>query len=250
MPTWSVFALTAAFGVLVVVASVLVLRWTGADQRTARRLAGPRELKVGAVAAHSSVPHRPVRVAGRIRCPDPLHPAGSEPLVAYHRDVEVRLPRVGWRSLERVREARSFDLWDHGGSLALDPSLAAEPLVTIPAVWRGDPAQLAEPHLSAVRLLEERHGPAIEARATTRTVAVTDRLLVVARAVRGDDGSVRLRPPDGGYVISTLALEDAMRLLGGRHRRTMAASLIGIALGGVMAVVGGVGALIGLVIAG
>jgi hypothetical protein len=179
-------------------------------------------------------------VAGRIRCREPLDLGDGERLVAFHRDVEVH---VGgrWRSVERLRETRSFDLWDHDGSLLIDPAEAAEPLVAIPAVWRGDPAELTEPHAAAVARLVERHGPATAARAITRSINVTDRLLVIARPVR-DDGRVRLAPPDGGFLITNLALPDAMRLLGGRRPRLAAAGIAGLGLAIALLVIGGIGA--------
>ena len=241
----------AAVGVVIAVGSWLVLRRAGGDVRTARRLAGPPEVRVGSLSDGTVPGDRAVRVSGRIRCRDPLHADGGERLVAYHRDVEVRLPRTGWRSVERVRESRSFELWDHDGSLTVDPSLAADPLVAIPQVWRGDAALLSEPHASAVRRLEERHGSrALEARATTRTINVTDRLLVLARVSRTPDGRVALVPPEGGYVITNLGLDDAMRLLGGRNRRLVAASVVGVAAGAALAIGGLVAALATLALTG
>lgn len=239
----------AALGVLIAGASALVLRRAGGDVRTARRLAGPPEARVGALLDADATGDRAVRVSGRIRCRDPLLADGGERLVAYHRDVEVRLPRIGWRSLERLRETRSFELWDHDGSLTIDPARAAEPLVTIPQVWRGDPAALAEPHASAVRSLEQRTGSsAVEARATTRTINVTDRLLVLALVTRSPDKGIGLQPPAGGYVITNLALDEAMRLLGGPNRRLVASSVVGLAGGGILAVVGLAGAIAALVL--
>ena len=245
MPLWTVFAVVGAAGVLIALTSALALRASGGDLTTGRRLAGPREVRVGALADADVTAGRTVRVAGRIRCRDPLHPEGGERLVAYHRDVEVRLPQGGWRSLERLREARSFELWDHDGSITLDPSLAADPLITIPSVWRGDVAELREPHASAARVLSERQGEeAVEARATTRTINVTDRLLVLARAAARPGGGIALEPPEGGYLITNLALDDAMRLLGGRYRRMTALAVAGLGAGSVLAVVGLVGAVI------
>lgn len=244
MPLWTVFALVAAAGVVLALISALGLRASGANVRMARRLAGPREVRVGTLLDGKDSTDRALRVTGRIRCRDPLHADGGERLVAYHRDVEVRLPRVGWRSVERLRETRSFELWDHDGSLTIDPSRAAEPLITLPSVWRGDPAELDEPHASAVRRLEERHGVApIEARATTRTINVTDRLLVLAHLAHRPGGGVTLEPPDDGYLITNLTLDDAMRLLGGRHRRLMAGSVVGIGLGVILALAGVAGAI-------
>ncbi len=234
-------------GIALAAVSLVALRASSASPAMARRLAGPAEWKVGRL-LDGDLPSRPVRVAGRIRCRDPLDAGDGERLVAFHRDVEVRLGGR-WRSVERMRETRSFELWDHDGSLTLDPALAAEPLVTIPHVWRGAPEELSEPHASAVTRLAERRGLSpTEARAVTRTINVTDRLLVVGRAARDGSGSVRLVPPKGGYLISTVDLPDAMRLLGGTNRRAAAGGVIGLGLAVALLAVGGIGAFLSAVL--
>jgi hypothetical protein len=241
MPIGAAFAALVLVGVVLAAASLLAVRVSGASPGRGRRLAGPREVRVGDLLGDDPLPERAVRVAGRIRCREPLDLGDGERLVAFHRDVEVRIGDR-WRSVERMRETRSFDLWDHDGSLPLDPALAAEPLVSIPAVWRGDPAELTEPHTSAVARLVERHGPATAARAITRSINVTDRLLVVARPIRDEAGRVRLDPPEGGYLLTNLALPDAMRLLGGRRRRLAAGGVIGLGIAIALLVIGGIGA--------
>jgi len=243
MPLTAVFAALVVIGLIVAAASLLAVRASGAHPGLARRLAGPPEVRVGRLLDEAELPGRALRVAGRIRCREPLDAGDGERLVAFHRDVEVRVGG-SWRSVERMRETRSFELWDHDGSLTVDPAAAAEPLITIPRLWEGDPNQLEEPHASAAARLAERYGPLTEARAITRTINVTDRLLVLARPVRDEGGRVRLEPPDGGYLISSLALDDAMRLLGGRHRRAAAAGIIGLGVSVAMLAVGGVGALL------
>lgn len=235
-------------GLFLAAGALLVLRGSGSSPGRARRLAGPAEVKVGHLLDAGTLPARPVRVAGRIRCRDPLMAPDGERLVCFHRDVEVRVGGT-WRSVERVREARSFDLWDHDGSLPIDPARAAEPLIAIPHVWRGDPAELEEPHASTVARLADRHGPATEARAVTRSLNVTDRLLVVARPDRDDSGAISLVPPDGGYLITNLALPDAMRLLGGRHRRAAAGGVIALGISIVLIAVGGIGAFLSALLA-
>lgn len=240
MSLGTLFASLLALGLLLVAAGAVLVRLGGAQAALARRLAGPAEVKVGRLLDATELPERPVRVVGRIRCRDPLDAGEGERLVAYHRDVEVRIGGR-WRSVERMRETRSFDLWDHDGSAPVDPARAADPLITIPKVWRGDPGELEEPHASAVARLVERHGPATEARAITRTINVTDRLLVVARPLRDDAGRLTLEPPDGGYLISTLDLPDAMRLLGGRHGRLSALAVAGMGVGIAVAAIGVVG---------
>jgi hypothetical protein len=233
-------AALAGLGVVVGAIALAVLRASDARPAMARRLAGPPEVKVGHLLDLEPLPGRAVRVAGRVRCREPLDTGDGEKLVVFHRDVEAR---VGgrWRALERLREARSFELWDHDGSLTLDPARAAEPLITIPKVWRGRPDQLVEPHASALARLVERHGPATEARATTRTLNVTDRLLVLARPTRGAGGKVRLEPPEGGYLVTNLELPDAMRILAGHDRRAAVGGVIGLALAIALVAIGAVG---------
>lgn len=248
MPLGAVYAALVVSGLLLAAGAMLVLRRTGASPARARRLAGPAEVKVGRLLDPGALPARPVRVSGRIRCRDPLEAGDGERLVAFHRDVEVQVAGT-WRSVERLRETRSFDLWDHDGSLPLDPARAAEPLIAIPQVWRGSPTELEEPHASAVARLVERHGPATEARAITRSINVTDRLLVLARPAAGADGSVSLEPPDGGFLITNLALPDAMRLLGGRNRRLAAAGVIALGIAVVLIGVGGIGAFLSALLA-
>ena len=237
------FAVLLVAGLLLAALGLIALRSAGARPTLARRLAGPPEVKVGRLLGEVALPARPVRVAGRIRCREPLEMGGGERLVAFHRDVDV-LVGGAWRTLERLRESRSFDLWDHDGALSIDPAQAAEPLVVIPHVWRGSPSELEEPHASAVARLVERHGPATEARAITRGINVTDRLLLLARARRDDAGRVVLEPPEGGYLVTNLALDDAMRLLGGRNRRLATLGVIAVALSVAMLAIGGIGAIL------
>ncbi|MGH2357551.1 MAG: hypothetical protein ACRDGJ_06005, partial [Candidatus Limnocylindria bacterium] len=218
----TVLAIAGVAGVALAGASLLTMRAIGARLGMGRRLAGPPEVKVGRLTAATELPSRPVRVVGRIRCTDPLLTPEGDRLVAFHRDVEVRVAGR-WRSLERVRETRSFELWDHDGSLTIDPAEAAEPLIVIPAVWHGQPTQLDEPHASAAARMAERHGPISAARSVTRSIAITDRLAVLALVRADSSRRIRLEPPPGGFLIANLPLADAMRLLGGTHRRLVGA---------------------------
>jgi hypothetical protein len=240
-------ALIAA--IALIAGGLFAIRVSGSRPGLARRLAGAREWRVGDLVAADALPTRPVRVSGRIRCPEPIVTDRDERLVALHRDVRVRLPRGEWRSIERIRETRGFELWDHDGSLAIDPAEAAEPLVSIPHVWRGTTDALRDPsHLAALARLgatasngevaTDGDGEDWPAESVTRMVSVVERLLVLAIAERAPDGLTRLRPPQGGYVIATLELADAMRLLGGRRPRVMLGGVAMIVLGGVAALAG------------
>jgi hypothetical protein len=233
-----------AVALLLVAGGVLLVRTSGSHLALGRRLAGAAGLRLGELLDRDPLPARPVRVAGRIRCPDPIVTDDDERLVALHRDVEVRLGNGRWRTIERLRETRGMELWDHDGSLSLDLSHAAEPLVTIPHVWRGRVAELEQAaHRAAVERLEQEGLQPGDARAVTRTISTVDRLLVLARPVEAADGGIALEPPPGGFVVSSLELPDAMRLLGGRGRRRLLAGFALLGLGGVVGVAS-IGALI------
>lgn len=198
-----------------------------------RRLAGARQVRVGELVSlgpHDPLPARPVRVIGRVRCPDPIITPQDDRLVALHRDVEVSSPRGSWRSIERLRETRSFELWDHDGSLTLDPAEAAEPLVTLPHVWAGSPDELDATYAAALSRVSAEEVAPRQARATTRMISVVDRLLILAVVRRDGEGRIGLTPPGGGYLISAMELADAMRLLGGRRPRLLLAGSVAIAV--------------------
>lgn len=242
LPLW-----LALSGVVLLGAGVIAIRRSGARPAMGRRLAGARQVRVGELldlAPGDSLPDRPVRAIGRIRCAEPIITSQDDRLVAFHRDVEVATPGGKWRSIERLRETRSFELWDHDGSLLVDPADAAEPLIVLPHVWAGSVDALDQTYAAALARLTVEHGPLAEARATTRMVSVVDRLLILAAVTRGPDGSVALAPPPGGYLLSSLELDDAMRLLGGRRPRLLltGAAAIGVAIVLLAAAAGLVGA--------
>ena len=136
--------LLGALSLLLVAVGLLAIRGSGAHPRLAQRFAGAREHRVGELLDMADPPERPVRVTGRVRCADPLVTPDGESLVAYHRDVEVRQQTRSWRTIDRLRETRSFELWDHDGSLTVDPALAAEPLADVQYVSCADYDTLEE----------------------------------------------------------------------------------------------------------
>ena len=220
-------------GLALLAGGLALVRRSGARPGMGRRLAGARQLRVGDLVAlppGDSLPPRPIRVVGRIRCAEPIVTAQDDRLVAIHRDVDVALLGGGWRSIERLRETRSFELWDHDGSLQIDPAQAAEPLVVLPHVWTGSIDELDDSYAPALARVAAEQGPPLQARASTRMVSVVDRLLVLARVGRDDEGRVVLVPPAGGYILSALDLDDAMRVLGGPHPRWLVSGAVAIAM--------------------
>ncbi|MEO8251150.1 MAG: hypothetical protein ABI978_00590 [Chloroflexota bacterium] len=227
LPIW-----LTLFGLALLTGGLALVRRSGARPGMARRLAGARQVRVGElldIGVGDPLPRRPVRVLGRIRCGEPIVTGQDDRLVAFHRDVEVAAPKGDWRNIQRLRETRSFELWDHDGSLTLDPAAAAEPLVVLPHVWTGSPDALDVSYAPALERLAAEHGRPTRARSSTRMVSVVDRLLVLATIQRDGSGQVALAPPRGGYIISGQELDAAMRLLGGRQPRLMLAGIAAIA---------------------
>lgn len=238
-------ALALAIGVALLAGGLAAIRSSGARPGIGRRLAGARQVAVGTLLdpdVAASLPRRPVRTAGRIRCPEPFVTPDGDRLVAYHRDVEVALPDGNWRNIERLRETRSFELWDHDGWMTVDPAQAAEPLLVLPRIWDGAVAELDEGYRPAIERLAAEGAAPTRARATTRMLSVVDRLLVLAEVQLSSSGAPSLVAPRGGYLISNLDLDAAMRLLGGPHRERLLA-------GSAATAIGMVGILIGLALA-
>lgn len=247
MPPFLVAAVASVAGLLLGVAGYLAIRRSGAQTTLGRRLAGAREYRVADLFDLDELPARPVRIVGRIRSPDPIRTARDDRLVALHRDVTLRLDSGAWRTIERLRVTRGMELWDHGGSLPVDMADAAEPLISIPHVWEGDPTELDYSYRAAIERVAA-SGVPVAARSVSRMVSVVDRLLLLALVRRNTAGQLRLEPPPGGFVVSTVELDAAMRLLGGPRRRLLLAGAA-IMLVGAMLVAGAViGAVVALAI--
>ena len=60
---------------------------------------------------------------------------------------------------------------------------------------------------------------------------------------------MRLEPPDGGFLISALALDDAMRAARRAKPAGRAAGVIGLAVAVVLLAIGGVGAFLSALLA-
>lgn len=233
--------LVLAVGMSLLGAGRIAVRGTDARPALARRLAGAREVKVGSlldVLAVASPPGRALRVTGRIRCSEPMTTPGADRLVVFHRDVEVRITGGSWQNIERLRETRSFDLWDHDGWLTVDPAQAAEPLVVLPHVWQGSVEDLDDGYQQAVERLRAEGRPAVEARSISRMISVSDKLLVLAEVRIEHHGNPRLYAPSGGFVISNLELDEAMRLLGGAQRGQLLVGMGAAALGAAVTLAG------------
>ncbi len=224
--------LAVVIGVIGVLVGTYLVRSSGANTSVGRRLAGARPIPLAELrdlASGDALPRGAVRIEGRVRCADPLITPEGDRLALLHRDIELQSPTGEWRVVERIRESRPIDLWERMVSIPVDLSRLAEPLVAIPIVWEGLPADLGPAQLPAVARLTADGDPPQRARSTTRQVSLVDRLIVMGHPSRSADGSVRLDPPLGGYLATTVELDVAMRLLAGGRRTRMVS---GFALAG------------------
>jgi hypothetical protein len=162
--------------------------------------------------------------------------------------VEVELPDGRWRVIERLREARTIDLWERSASVRLELAELAEPFISIPRVWEGSPSDLGDSYRPAVDRVAGESGPLNRARATTRQLSLVDQLIVLAIPRRDEHGRLRLEPPPGGFLAANVELDTALRLLAGPRRTRMLAGFAVGLVGAVVAVVGLIGVL--LVLAG
>jgi hypothetical protein len=243
--------LVMAVGGICLVVGALLVRSSGADTRAGRRLAGARAVALGDLrdlAQRDALPRGPVRVHGRVRCANPIVTADGDQLALLHRDVELQLPSGRWRTVERLRDVRPIDLWERTASVSLDLAQLAEPLIAIPELWEGSPDELDPSHQPAVERIRTEAGQPQRARATSRRLMLVDHLIVLAVPSRAADGALRLDPPPGGYLATSVDLDVAMRLLAG-GRRTRMIGGFGMALAGAaILVIGAVGLLVTLAV--
>jgi hypothetical protein len=236
----TLFLVLLVAGGLVAVLGTSLIRTSGANTGAGRRLAGAPRVALRDLierAERGQLPRTPVRIEGRVRCANPLTGEGGDPLALVHRDVEVQDANGQWRTVERLRDARVIDLWERSASVQLDLTRIAEPLIAIPRVWEGLPNELDAGLQPAVARLAADSRLPQAARSTTRQVMLVDHLIVLADPGREPDGRLRLDPPPGGYLVSNVELDIAMRLLAGPNRTRMLAGF-GVALVGVAVVIG------------
>ncbi len=218
-------------GLLALVAGALLLRSFGPSYRVGRLIGSTPEVSVADAIALSGGPARYVRIAGRIDAEDTFEDHAHRPLVLRRSRVQVQ-DGGGWRTVEDGRELRPFEVRDGLDGIAIDGDALGDGLVVIPRESVGTASDLPDrvpagtPPETTVRMLVEQ-------------VSSVEHAIVVGVPQAGSDGLARMTAGLGRpLVLSTLAPDEAMRVLAGDRSRRVLAAAICLAAGFVLLTVG------------
>lgn len=218
--------LTIAGGVLML-AGALVLRSFGEGLRIGRLLSGAREVSIAeAVEMARRGERRYVRVQGRIDAAEPFLDEHGRPLVVRRERVFVR--RDGrWDAIAEARHEVPFVLRDRVAEIHVNGPALADGLVVIPREAEGRAGEVPERFGVDV-------DPALPVRYRIDQVSAVEHAYAVGIPTDVDSLGVRLEPAKTRpLILTTLEIDEAMRILaGGRRRRAMAAAVL-LAAGGV-----------------
>jgi hypothetical protein len=221
----------AFIGLLLGLAGWLLLRRGGQAWRVGRLLAVARPRSIAeAEAMTSGVEEAYVRIHGRIDSDEEFPGDDGNALVFRRRRLqrEVHGWRSGasWSTFDDQRLAVPFRLADHGDRVAVDVEALGGGLVVVPRLSTGVAADL-DPELVAG--VSPVMAPDQPVRLRIEQVATTDHATVAGVPRRGDDGQTVLGPGLGRpLILTTLELDEAMRVLGSERRGALgiAASLL------------------------
>jgi hypothetical protein len=218
-------------GLLALVAGSVLLRSFGASYRVGRLIGSTPEVSVAEAIALIGGPARYVRIGGRIDAEDTFEDHAHRPLVLRRSRVQVQ-DGSGWRTVEDGREVRPFEVRDGLDGIAIDGDALDDGLVVMPRESVGTAADLPDrvpagtPPDTAVRMLIEQ-------------VSSVEHALVMGVPQAGAGGTPRMTAGLGRpLVLTTLAPDEAMRVLAGDRSRRVLAAAICLAVGFVLVTVG------------
>jgi hypothetical protein len=221
-------ALLLALGVGLITLSVWASRRGGTRARSARLMAGlapvsPEEaLLVGE--------NRYLAVQGSIDAAEAFDDENHRPLVYRRERVLVREGDT-WRELERAVRSVQFFVTSSSASIEVDAELLG--LVVIERQWEGSVAELVasgrsfkEAATSTLVAELAASAPALTARVVLEQISTLDRGTVVGLLRNGTLTAGGAGQP---LVLTTLDRRDALRILGGEARGSLAVSLLTLA---------------------
>ncbi len=220
-------------GVLCVVVAAFLLRGVGAAYRIGRTLAAAPELPLADVVALASSSEAPVRryvrTRGRISSEDEFPDEHDRPLV-FRRQRLQRQDGRSWTTLDDDRTAVPFGLEDRQTYLAIDLESLGDGLIVVPREASGvardlDPAMVPD----GVVLDGD-----VPVRIRIDQLSAIEQATAAGVPMLGPTGEPTLSAGAGRpLIVTSLAPDEAMRILGAERRGTVkaAAGLLVVGLG-------------------
>ena len=222
----------------------LLLRRSGSGWRVGRLLAAApqRSLADAAdIAARGEAAY--VRLHGRIDSEEEFPGDDGKPLVFRRRRLQQRTGRSGWQTFDDERLAVPFGLTERGQHVVIDGEALGDGLVVVPRESVGVAADLTPD--SVVGTLPSL-APQTPVRLRIEQVSAVDHATAAGVPTLVADGSVVLGPGLGRpLVLTTLELDEAMRVLASERRRGLLAAAGLLAIAPVLLLLGLIALLVG-----
>jgi hypothetical protein len=229
-------------GVVLVVVAVLLLRNVGPAYRIGRTLSAAPELPLAEVVqlAHAAGvgpaaggSPRYIRTHARISSEEEFPDENDRPLV-YRRQRLQRRDGRAWATLDDDRVAVPFGLEDRETFLAVDIDTLGDGLVVVPRESVGVASDLPSTMIPAGVVLS----PDTPVRIRIDQLSAIERATVAGMPTLGPTGEPTITAGGGRpLIVTSLAPDEAMRVLGSERRGTVqaAAGLLVVGLGCVAA---------------
>jgi hypothetical protein len=227
---------------------LVLLRSSGRGWRLGRLLAAaPQRSIEEAIAIAERGEGAYVRLHGRIDSEEEFPGDDAKPLVFRRRRLQRRLQRSlgreDWLTFDDERVAVPFSLTDRGSRVGVELEALGDGLVVVPRLSTGVAAELPA-------MLDGRPLPAMAADAPVRLrveqVSTTDHGTACGVPRRMASGETVLGPGLGRpLILTTLEIDDAMRLLGSEQRRRLMVATGMLAATPIVLLVGVVAVVIG-----
>ena len=224
-------------GVVLVVVAVLLLRSVGQAYRIGRTLSAAPELPLAEVvqlaraagAASGAGAPRYVRTHGRISSEEEFPDENDRPLV-YRRQRLQRRDGRSWTTIDDDRVAVPFGLEDRATYLAVDIDSLGDGLVVVPRESVGVAADVPPTLMPDGVALS----PDVPVRIRIDQLSAIEQATVAGVPILGPTGEPTLAAGAGRpLIVTSLAPDEAMRVLGSERRGTVqaTAALLVIGLG-------------------
>jgi hypothetical protein len=215
-------------GALVMGAAAALLRGIGPAYRIGRTLSAAPELPLAEVLAlarglaAADAPARYVRTRGRISSEEEFPDENDRPLV-YRRQRLQRRQGRDWTTLDDDRVAVDFGIEDRQDFLAVDVDVLGDGLVVVPREAVGVASDLPPTMLPEGVALP----PGTPVRIRIDQLSAIEQATVAGVPALGPTGEPRLTAGAGRQLIVTsLAPDEAMRILGSERRGTVQAAAV------------------------